>query len=69
MSNAPLQFSQKRRNTFIVRIWREQVTGRAAVERWSGYIQHVRSGDERYVRSIADIVAFFELHAGELEEE
>ena len=49
--------------SFIVRIWREQDP-----PGWRGWVQHTRSGESAVVRSLDDLVAFFESRTGKLNE-
>lgn len=54
-SDAPLQ-------SFIVRIWVETSAQPGFCAQWRGSVQHVNSGDKRYVDDMEEIVAFFESH-------
>jgi hypothetical protein len=51
-------------NSFVLRIWWE---GRDESPTWRGWVQHAASGDACYVRRLADLVAFLELHTGSLD--
>jgi hypothetical protein len=53
-------------NSFVLRIWWEE-EGEAPV--WRGWVQHATSGEACYVRRLADLVAFLEMHAGTLDPE
>ena len=62
--------SRHRRDTFLVRIWREPVSlPSGAIEGWRAHIQHVQSGESRYVDDIASLIAFFEQWTGVLRED
>jgi hypothetical protein len=56
-----------RRNAFVLRIWRDTREGRGAAKEWTGWIQHVRSGESIYVQNMADIIEFIEKRTGKLE--
>lgn len=43
---------------FVVRLRREPREVAETVPEWRGVIEHLRSGERRYVRAIADIVPF-----------
>ncbi|MBV9788457.1 MAG: hypothetical protein JOZ51_09810 [Chloroflexi bacterium] len=45
-------------HSFIIRIWREQTDERSDRAIWRGYIRHVPSRQQRYLRSFEDIVFF-----------
>ena len=49
--------------SFIVRIWRE--TGHCG---WRGWVQHTRSGESAALRSVQELVAFFEQRTGRLDD-
>jgi hypothetical protein len=50
--------SEKNRQVFIVRIWREarEIEGRLA--EWRGMIESVQNGERRYLRNLGDITWF-----------
>jgi len=61
---------QHRRDTFLVRIWREPAPFQSeAIGAWRAHIQHVQSGESRYVDDIASLIAFFEQWTGALHED
>jgi hypothetical protein len=43
---------------FIVRLWREPREVRGAKLAWRGVVEHIRSGNRRYVNDLAAISAF-----------
>lgn len=49
--------------SFIVRIWLEH-SGEDQEPQWRGSVQHVRSGEKRYVDDMEEIVAFLTSHVG-----
>jgi hypothetical protein len=49
--------------SFIVRIWHEEDQ-----PGWRAWIQHTRSGESTVVRSVQELVAFFELRTGRLDD-
>ena len=54
------------RNSFVLRIWREEEDGREQCI-WRGWVQHVNSGERRYLQSTEELVHFIENHAGKLD--
>ena len=50
--------------SFILRLWREDDEEDSGI--WRGWIQHVGSGEEVFVQSLADFLAFVEQHFGAL---
>jgi hypothetical protein len=52
--------------SFIVRIWVESSAREGDVPQWRGSVQHIPSGDKRYVDDMEEIVAFFESHLARL---
>ncbi|MBN1485817.1 MAG: hypothetical protein JXA37_13970 [Chloroflexia bacterium] len=54
---------KKRRESFVLRIWREP--HRAS---WKGWVQHASSGESAYVQEVEKLLAFIEQYAGPLEE-
>jgi hypothetical protein len=50
--------SEKNRQVFIVRIWREAREIEGRLPEWRGMIESVQSGERRYVRNLTDIIAF-----------
>ncbi|HEY54069.1 MAG TPA: hypothetical protein G4N94_11490 [Caldilineae bacterium] len=55
----------EKRNTFVLRIWREEEDGREQ-DAWRGWIQHVRSGKEVYVQDLLSLIHFVEQRTGRL---
>jgi len=45
-------------HVFMVRIWRERREIEGAPPEWRGAIEHVASGERRYVKQVDEIVAF-----------
>lgn len=45
-------------HSFIVKIWLEETTGRANRGMWRGHITHLVSGEQRYVKDLAELSAF-----------
>jgi hypothetical protein len=54
---------KNRSSSFVLRIWWEE-GGASPV--WRGWVQHAASGDARYFRRLADLLAFVETHTGAL---
>ena len=54
------------RSTFVLRIWREEEDGREQPP-WRGWVQHISSGDRRYLQSTEKLVRFIEGYAGKLD--
>ena len=52
---------KKRRDTFILQIWREE--GKPG---WTGRVQHVATGESALVRSLDKLLAFVERRTGKL---
>ena len=52
---------KKRRDTFILQIWREE--GKPG---WTGRVQHVSTGESVLVRTLDKLLAFVERHTGKL---
>jgi len=50
-----------RRNSFVVRIWREE--GSAG---WRGWVQHTRSGESTVSQNLDELLAFVERRTGKL---
>jgi hypothetical protein len=50
---------------FTVRVWREEV-GNGRIE-WRGKVQHALSGEARYFREWAELIAFVREQAGDAE--
>ena len=63
----PMPDQPQPRNSFVLRIWREEEDGREQ-SIWRGWIQHVRSGEEVYVQNQAELIQFIEQHTGKLED-
>lgn len=57
---------QRNSFVFVLRIWREGEDdwGRNA---WRGWVQHIHSGDRRYLQSTEELIHFIEGHAGKLD--
>jgi hypothetical protein len=51
-----------KQESFIVRFWREE-----SQSGWRGWVQHTRSGEVAVVRSVDELVAFFEARFGKLQ--
>lgn len=45
-------------HVFIIRVWRESREIEGATPQWRGVIEHVTSGERRYVQNLNDISAF-----------
>ena len=58
--------NSKHRSTFVLRIWREEEDGREQPV-WRGWVQHISSGDRRYLQSTEELVRFIEGYAGKLD--
>ena len=56
----------EQRSTFVLRIWREKEDGREQAA-WRGWVQHVRSGDRRYLQSTQELIHFIEGYVGKLD--
>ena len=50
---------------FIVRIWREPREIDGATPKWRGLVEHVTSGERRYVERLNEIAPFIASHLGE----
>ncbi len=48
--------------SFVLRLWLESAGGTPSEWRWR--VQHVQSGQERYFRSLADVLDFVSICAG-----
>ena len=46
--------------SFIVKIWFEEITGEHGKSSWRGHITHVTSGDRCYVKSLDEITNYFQ---------
>lgn len=53
-------------HAFIVRVWRERREIETVVPDWRGMVEHVGSGERRYVKDLDDIVAFIVPYLEEL---
>jgi hypothetical protein len=42
-------------HSFIVKIWREEVSSDTSQAAWRGHITHVPGGERRYLRSLDDL--------------
>ena len=51
-------------HAFVLRIWWEEGNESPV---WRGRVQHAASGDTCYVRRLADLIAFLEMHTGSLD--
>jgi hypothetical protein len=49
---------EKHTHVFILRVWREAREIEGATPEWRGMIEHVPSGERRYVQSLDSILAF-----------
>ena len=47
-------------HSFVVRIWCEPREIAHAPIKWRGAVQHVPSGEQRYIENLQDILAFIE---------
>jgi hypothetical protein len=45
-------------HSFIVKIWREEVSADTSQAAWRGHITHVPGGERRYLRSLDDLSTF-----------
>ncbi len=54
---------------FIVRFWRERREIEAAMPEWRGVVEHVRSGDRRYLKSFDELVQFIAWHLSQVQPE
>jgi len=54
------------RNAFVLRIWREEEDDRER-SAWRGWVQHINSGDRRYLQSTEELIRFIESYAGKLD--
>ena len=61
--------SSSQRDTFVIRIWHDTLGEDDHAREWRGWIQHVPSGESRYVQDMAGIVEFIEKRAGKLEDD
>jgi len=62
--------ANKRRHTFLIRIWREPGPfSTEAQGNWRAHIQHVPSGESRYVDDITSLITFFEQWTGALHQD
>lgn len=50
--------SEKNRQVFIVRIWREAREIEGRLPEWRGMIESAQSGEQRYLRNLGDIASF-----------
>ena len=58
--------NSQRRNTFILRIWREDGESERNSRLWRGWIQSVHSGEETYIQDLDELIHFIEHHVGSL---
>ncbi len=66
----PMTIPPHRRDAFLVRIWRESSPFQSGTAKgWRAYVQHVQSGESRYVNDLASLIAFFEKWTGALRED
>jgi hypothetical protein len=49
---------EKHTHVFILRVWRESREVEGSAPEWRGMIEHVPSGERRYVQSLDSISAF-----------
>jgi len=54
------QTGRSRTATFLVRLWVENEEETESA--WRGQVEHVQSGEKRYVREISQMVKFIEDH-------
>lgn len=54
--------SQSETVSFVMRLWLEG--GRQESGQWRWHVHHVQSGEERYFRKLADVLAFVAEKAG-----
>lgn len=50
--------SERNHHLFILRIWKEPRELPGALPLWRGVIEHVGSGERRYVKALDEITAF-----------
>jgi hypothetical protein len=60
------EVSRSQSHLFTVRVWREEL-GAGRVE-WRGKVQHALSGEARYFREWAELVAFMGEQAGDVQQ-
>ena len=60
-----MNISSQQRNSFLLRIWREGEED--SLGWWRGWMQHIQTGEARYVDSLDEIIRFLEEQTGELE--
>jgi len=62
--------SPQHRHSFLIRIWRQPTPfDVTAMGGWRAYIQHIQSGEGRYIDDIPSLIAFFEQWTGTLRED
>lgn len=49
--------------TFIIRLWMEE--DEEPKQTWRGQVEHVQSGEKRYVHEPAQVIRFIEEHCGD----
>lgn len=45
-------------HSFIIKIWREEISAGASQAVWRGHITHVPGGERRYLKNLDDISTF-----------
>jgi hypothetical protein len=65
----PMTSFDENTQAFIVRFWRERREIEAAMPEWRGVVEHVRSGDRRYLKSFEELVQFIARHLSQVQPE
>ena len=55
-----------RRQSFIVRVWLEELENTSGEATWHGFITHVPSGDNSYVSDLDEITSFIAKYLREM---
>lgn len=53
-----MDYSEESNHAFIIRIWKENREIEGASPNWRGVIEHVPSGEKRYVQGLTQIITF-----------
>jgi hypothetical protein len=53
-------------HSFIIKIWREEISVETSHAVWRGHITHVPGGERRYLKSLDDIPTFITAYIEEM---
>jgi hypothetical protein len=53
-------------HSFVVKVWREEVSPSDGYAVWRGHITHLPDGERRYIKASTEVCTFIEPHLAEM---